>query len=162
MKHFVITTTLALYLASAVNMASAQKVLTDHYSSAKYDCVIFPGTYPSDVDGTPFTATHDQVDKAQKMVTDNLKNVKCNKKEDRDEVVKNLGKYKMQVFGYTDKLGNKILLLSCFRGDYKDKDLSSTWLSDMIMVESGGTYFWSVKYDLNKNELFEFKVSGNG
>jgi hypothetical protein len=72
-------------------------------------------------------------------------------------------KYKIQVFGYTDKEGNKMLLLNCFRNDdNKDKDLATNWLTEMIQVEDGGIYFWTIRYDVGKNGLFDFKTNGNG
>jgi hypothetical protein len=164
MKHNIQGPSLLVLALAFTMQVNAQKVVIDHYSTAKIDCAIFPDTYPVEVDGKSYTPSHDDVDNAEKALQDKLKTIKCDKKDDRDEVVKNLDKYKIQVFGYIDKAGNKMLFLNCVRTDYKDKgdkDLSTMWLTDIVQVQGGGTYFWTVKYDLGRGELSEFKLGGN-
>ena len=42
----------------------------------------------------------------------------------------------------------------------KDKDYSDLWLMERIMVFDGGGYYWNVKFNLDKNELFELGING--
>jgi hypothetical protein len=163
MKTSITTSLLAIFAFAVSTTVNAQGVTVDHYTSGKYECAIFPDTYPTDIGGKPFTPTHDQADAAIKTLEANLKKVKCDKKDDRDEIVKNLLKYKFQIFGYTDKSGSQMILINCFRNDdNKDKDLATNWLTEMIQVEDGGIYFWTIRYDVGKNDLFDFKTNGNG
>jgi hypothetical protein len=71
---------------------------------------------------------------------------------------KKLSKYKRQYFGYIDKNGDKILLINCFWS--KDKNAKDRWLTDRIMVLDGGSYYWNVKFNLNKKRLFDLDVNG--
>ena len=153
---------LAISALAFSSTLSAQSTLVDHYKSGNFDCAIFPETYLGEVEGKPFTPQRKDADEAIKLVEETLKDVKCSKKDYRDEIVKYLSKYKVQVFGYTDQSGNKILLLNYFRNDGdKDKELASIWLSEMILVDGAGTDFWNIKYDIVKKKLFEFKCDGS-
>jgi hypothetical protein len=157
-----ITLTFAFIVFGLSLIRAQSDIKTDHYNSMGFDCVIFPSSYPTELDGTPFTPAHSDLDTATRSLTAKLKTIKCDNKDDRSAITDNLPKYKIQVFGYTDKAGNKTLFLNCFRNDReKDKDLSNTWLTDMVQVQGGGNYFWTVKYDLSKGVFYDFKTNGN-
>lgn len=162
MRNNIVITALTCLLL-VVNIASfAQKGVVEHYSNKSFDCAIFPDTYPTDFEGKAFIPTHDEVDKACTAIMENLKTISCTSKDNRDEVVKNLAKYKLQIFGFTDKQGSRILYINSFRNDgNKDKELANTWLHDKIEVQNGGVYFWSVEYDLGQDELSSFQESGS-
>jgi hypothetical protein len=68
---------------------------------------------------------------------------------------KNLKNYKRQYFGYIDSKSHKILFINCFWK--KEKEV--TWLTEMINVLGGGSYFWTVKFNLNTQELFDLEVN---
>jgi hypothetical protein len=154
----------SIFFLSAINQnISAQHTAIEHYTNKGLDCAIFPDTYPTELGGKAFIPSHEDVNNAWKALTDNFKDLKCDNKDDKNEIIKNLAKYKVQIFGYADKSGNKILFMNCFRNDgSKDKDLAITWLTEMIEVQDGGTYFWTIKYNLATKELFDFKENGNG
>lgn len=163
MKKQIKSVCVALLMCTGALVSNAQTTNVEHYASKPFDCAIFPASYPTDMEGTHFTPTHDDVDKAAKPLTNGLKDVKCNNKDDLREILKNLDKYKIQVFGYVAADGTKLLFLNCFRNDKnKDKDLANSWLIDMVQVEDGGDYFWTIKFDIGKNQLIGFTENGNG
>ena len=163
MKTSITTSILAIFAIALSTTVKAQNVAVDHYTSGKFECAIFPESYPTDLGGKPFTPSHDQADEALKGLETSLKKLKVDNKDNRDDILKNIAKYKVQIFGVTDKNGAKILFLNWFRNDdNKDKDLAANWLTDMILVQDGGIYFWTIKYDADKHEFFEFKTNGNG
>ena len=69
-----------------------------------------------------------------------------------------LKKYKRQYFGYIDGNGDRILLINCFWS--KNRSDSEIWLRNRIIVNDGGSYYWNIKFNLDKNALFELVVNG--
>ncbi len=104
---------IALRGYSQTEEANAKKS-TRHYTTAKFDCVIFPADY----DGTPnnkvFTPTIDQVNLAEKAMTKQLKDAPTRHPSEMKFVVKHLADYKRQYFGYIDHKGHHILYINCF------------------------------------------------
>lgn len=165
MKNTIIRMSALFVFITAGYMANAQLLIIEHYTTKAFDCAIFPETSLASVDGTRFTPTHDDVDKAEQALTEDLKLVKCPKAQydDQKEIAKKLAKYKLQIIGYTDNEGNKTLLINAFRNDKdKDKGIAEDWLKQIIQVKDGGLYFWNIKYDIAKNHLFDFVINGNG
>ena len=140
-------------------MGSPVFAQVEHYTSQDFDCAIFGATYPTDFEGKAFVPTHDEVDKACKALMEKLKTTSCASTEARHEIVKNLTKYKFQFFGFTDSKGNKILFINSFLIG-GNKEIASSWLHDMIEVDNAGSDFWSVRYNLVKDQLYEFNDSG--
>lgn len=165
MRRMMIRISTMLYLIFLGCPGNAQFVAVEHYTTKLFDCAIFPETSPAEIEGKRFSPTHDDVDKAEKALMEDLKSIKASKgaKDAQNEIVTNLPKYKLQIFGYIDKNGDKMLFVNCFRNDKdEDKELANSWLKELIWVEGGGVYFWTVKYNLAKNALTEFKISDNG
>lgn len=73
---------------------------------------------------------------------------------------RHLKKYKRQYFGYTDEKNDRILFINCFWG--KEIMHENEWLKQRIMVNDGGSYYWSVKYNIKTDKLFELYVNGEG
>lgn len=72
----------------------------------------------------------------------------------------NLKKYKRQYFGYINKNNEHTLFINCFWGD--EIFHKNEWLKNRIMVLDGGSYYWNVKYNIEKDELFDLDVNGGG
>ena len=43
----------------------------------------------------------------------------------------------------------------------KEKEEFLIWLKEQVKVLDGGSYFWNVKFDISKNELYDLYVNGN-
>lgn len=132
----------------------------DHYKTKTFDVAIFPANYFGLIPGKRFTPTRQEIDKAEIALQNNLKslNRQLINQSSTPIIHKNLKKYKRQYFGYIDYNGNRILLINCFWT--KDKDDTERWLTDQKMVDDGGSYYWNIKFNLDKNELFDLYING--
>jgi len=122
----------------------------ERYKTNKFDEAIFPVNYFDILTGQRFSPIRQDIDKAEILLTNNLRNI--NKQLANQFSIpiihNNLHKYKRQYFGYIDKNGDKILLISCFWA--KDKDDNNRWLTNRVMALDGGSYYWNVKFNLKK------------
>lgn len=132
----------------------------DHFKTAKFDVAIFPANYLDLISGQRFTPTRQEVEKVEIALNDNLKvlNKLLVNQSSTPIIHKKLHKYKRQYFGYIDKNGNRILLINSFWS--KDKEDTDRWLKERIMVLDGGSFYWNVKFNLDKNELFDLVING--
>ncbi len=159
-----VATILTLILLTTFNcfgQADTTFKKADRYKTNKFDVAIFPANYLDLISGQRFTPTRQEIEKAEIALNNNLKDLnKLLINQSSTPVIhKNLHKYKRQYFGYIDKNGNRILLINCFWS--MDKDDSDRWLTDRIMVLDGGSYYWNVKFNLDKNELFDLDINGD-
>jgi len=132
----------------------------DHYKTNKFDVAIFPANYFDLIPGHRFSPTRQEIEKAEIALNYNLKilNKQLVNQSSTPIIHKNLHKYKLQYFGYIEKNGDRILLINCFWS--KNLDDNDRWLTDRISVLDGGSYYWNVKYNLDKNELFDLYING--
>jgi len=135
-------------------------VEADHYKTQKFDVAIFPANSRDLIGGQRFTPTRADIDRAERALKIELKNLNTNLQNQSSTPIihRKLRKYKRQYFGYIDKHGDQILLINCFWSN--DKGEHDRWLRKMIMVYDGGSYYWNIKFNLDKNELFELRVNG--
>jgi hypothetical protein len=131
-----------------------------HYKTKKFDVTIFPANYFGLIPGKRITPTKQEIDKAEIALQNSLKiiNKQLVNQSSTPIIHKNLKKYKRQYFGYTDKNGDRILLINCFWS--RNKDNTERWLTDQKMFNDGGSYYWNVKFNLDKNELFDLYING--
>ncbi len=130
-----------------------------HYQTDKFDAAIFPATSTAVLSGSKrFTPTKDDVDRAEEALLQQLPELNNDhQNQDNTPVIeKNLKKYWRQYFGYIDNNGKKILFINAFWK--KDKE-NENWLTDMINVEGGGSYYWTVKLNLDTEELFDITIN---
>jgi len=132
----------------------------DHYKTKRFDVAIFPSNYFDLIPGQRFTPTRQEIDQAELSLATDLKtlNNPLVNQSSTPIIHKNLHKYKRQYFGYIDKNGDRFLLINCFWA--RDKDDTERWLKGRIMVLDGGSYYWNVKFNLDKKQLFELDVKG--
>jgi hypothetical protein len=141
--------------------SNVDSTISDHYQTRKFDVVIF-SAYSHDLFPGPerFTPTKQEIENAELALLKQLAVLNSDRQNQYATPVidKNLSKYKRQYFGYIDNNGNKILFINCFWRRDKDSDLN--WLKERIRVLDGGSYFWNVKYNISKDELFDLEVNG--
>lgn len=132
----------------------------ERYKTNKFDVAIFPSYYFDLIGGQRFTPTRQDIDKAEFALLTDLKTLNKDliNQTSTPVIHKNLKKYKRQYFGYIDQNGDRILLINCFWS--RDIDLSERWLKDRIVVLDGGSYYWSVKFNLDKKQLFDLDING--
>lgn len=145
----------------SVAQDTIQSNVAEHYQTAEFDVAIFP---ENSIDILPgkgrFTPSRDEIKLAEKSLITQLRELNSEKLNQHESPVidKNLKKYKRQYFGYIDENGNKILLINCFWR--KEKEESLLWLKERIRVLDGGSYFWNVKFNIAKMQLFDLDVNG--
>ncbi len=132
----------------------------DHYKTKRFDVAIFPSNYLDLIPGQRFTPTRQEIEQAEISLATDIKtlNNQLVNQSSTPIIHKNLHKYKRQYFGYIDKNGDRILLINCFWA--KDRDDTDSWLTGRIMVLDGGSYYWNVKFNLDKKQLFDLDVNG--
>lgn len=155
-----VLTVILLATFNSFGQADTIFIKADHYKTKKFDVAIFPATYFGLIPGKRFTPTQQEINKAEIALQNSLKiiNKQLVNQSSTPVIHKNLKKYKRQYFGYIDKNGDRILLINCFWS--RNKYDSEGWLTDQRMVLDGGSYYWNVKFNLEKNELFDLDING--
>lgn len=154
-------TILTLILLIASNGFGQTFEKAERYRTKQFDVAIFPANYLDLIPGQRFTPTKQDVDNAERILRNKLKslNVQLVNQSPSPIIHKKLRKYKRQYFGYVDKNGDRILLINCFWA--KSKHDSNRWLLERIDVLDGGSYYWNVKVNLEREELFDLGVNGH-
>lgn len=67
-----------------------------------------------------------------------------------------LKKYLRQYVGFVNSKGEKVIWVNFLW----NKDLTEKAAYEIIHVQDGGSYFWSIKINIDKEELFELSVNG--
>ncbi|WP_316787004.1 hypothetical protein [Pedobacter frigiditerrae] len=132
----------------------------DHYKTKRFDVAIFPSNYLDLIPGQRFTPTRQEINQAEISLATDLKtlNNQLVNQFSTPIIHKKLHKYKRQYFGYIDKNGDRILLINCFWA--KDKYDTDRWLTSRILVLDGGSYYWNVKFNLDKKQLLDLDING--
>jgi hypothetical protein len=158
----VITITTIILLTTFNSFGQSDSIFkkADYYKTKNFEVAIFPANYFGLISGKRFTPTKQEIDKAEIALKKYLKNINKQliNQSSTSIIHKNLKKYKRQYFGYLDINGNRILFINCFWS--KEKDKNERWLTEQKMVHDGGSYYWNIKFNLQKNELFELEVNG--
>lgn len=131
-----------------------------HYKTKDFDVAIFPKESEAFFTKQErFTPEKSDIDKAEKALRSGLKNInRARSNQSSSPIIdENLNKYKRQYFGFIDENGDKYLLINSFWGE-DDNDYN--WLNKIVIVEDGGSYYWSVKYYLEEDELRDLSVNG--
>ncbi|HOF16284.1 MAG TPA: hypothetical protein PLF32_09005 [Bacteroidales bacterium] len=76
---------------------------------------------------------------------------------DRPIIHLNFDKYIRQYMGYINKRGEKIIDVNCFWKSYQNK--FPYWKRIRIEVMDGGSYYWSIKVNINKKKCFNYMVN---
>jgi len=159
MKKFsILLTVLILTIFYGFGQSNTNKIEAEHYKTKQFDVAIFPANYIDIFPGKRFTPTKQDIDKAEVALIRDLEKLNSQKQNQTSTplIHKNLRKYKRQYFGYIDKNGQRILLINCFW----DNDSENYWLKDRVQVFDGGSYYWDIKYNIDKDELFDLCING--
>ncbi len=160
-KHLlsIILIGLSLEGFSQVETAKATKS-GQHYTTTKFDCVIFPADFDGTTNDKVFTPTTDQVNIAENAMGKQLKDAPNLHPTEMKFVLKHLADYKRQYFGYIDHKNHHILYINCFMSDEDNSDdNTTTWLSEEIKSAHGGAYYWQATFDLDANMFIKVNFS---
>lgn len=134
--------------------------IADHYKTSKFDVAIFPATSLDMIPGKRFTPTRKEIELAEFSLKNELKdlNKPLINQHDSPIIHKRLRNFKRQYFGYINESGHRILLINCFW----NKQANENWLNSKVSVLDGGSYYWSINYDLNTLVLYDLYINGSG
>ena len=166
MKHFIklicllLLSTQCFGQAKPASKPASKKV--DHYKTAKFEVAIFPADSAAVIEeGERFTPDRKEVDKAEKALTMQLKELNKKKQGQKksDIIHEHLDMYGRQYFGYIDpKTKHKVLLINSFVFG-NDPTIDRQFLKEFIMSPEGGSAYWRVSYDIDADKLFSFKIN---
>ncbi len=159
MRRFsLLLSVLLLTIFHGLGQANSNHIEAEHYKTKKFDVAIFPANYIDMIPGKRFTPTKQDIDKSEFALIRDLEKLNRQKQNQTSTplIHKNLRRYKRQYFGYIDKDGQRILLINCFW----DKDAENSWLKDRVQVFDGGSYYWDIKYCIDKDKLFDLSING--
>ncbi len=136
---------------------------TQHYTTTKYDCVIFPADFDGTTNNNVFTPSFDQVNMAEKAMDKQLKGLPNQYPVLVKYVVKHLKDYKRQYFGYVDQKGHHILYINCFMSD-AGEDNTGKWLTQKVEATRVGANCWQTIFDLDEGRFVrvDFLDAGSG
>jgi hypothetical protein len=122
--------------------------------SADYELPIFDRA-----DKSRFTPSVDEVMKFEKELERRIKEINKNRPNQGRHygpiIDKNLAKYIRQYAGFINDKGGKVIHAGL---NWKRND--EEWKTDFILVFDGGSYHWTIRYNLDKDEFFHFGVNG--
>jgi len=102
-----------------------------------------------------------QIDSAEQILRSGIMQINANQYNQGGDcplIHKKLSRYKRQYFGYIDSNGDKIVYINCF---WEKLPANNSWKTHEKVVLDGCSYFWSIKVNLNKKQLFELGVNGS-
>ncbi len=112
-----------------------------------------------------FTPTIEDVEKAEKLLFDNIKaEYKNHSKHGASygpSVDKRLHNYIRQYFGYYTDEGEKVIFISCLVKtpyDFKNQQVPN-WLKGAVLVINGGSNYWQVQANLYSNYIFNLQIN---
>lgn len=154
MKFYI---SIMIFLFGILNIQS--QTVAKHFKTNDFDVAIFPGNLKEPINFEGFEITKKEILKAEKKLSSSLKLININLENQHNNPVihKKLKKYKRQYIGLYDENGRKYLLINAF-WSYRIK---AEWLNKIIEVSDGGSYYWSIKYYLDTDELIDLNVNGH-
>lgn len=152
----------ALLLTHKLSSQDLNRDTIDHYITNDFECVILPvSRYTFNIGG--YTPTREEIDNAEKVLKSDLKRLnrkRINQGINNSPVIhENLRNYVRQYFGYIDNKGNKHLFINFIWRPSAEK---LNWLEEEVNMIDGGSYFWSIRYNINKKRLFDLSINGQG
>jgi|688.fasta_scaffold923732_2 hypothetical protein len=144
------------FLSAQINFIKA-----DSFQLNSIQIAIFPKEYDDIYLKNRYTLTKEEVEMAEKNLRDCFSNIIPYSGYPKQVIfiVKHYNEFKRQYFGYLDSNGNKIIEINCFRS--KHPWILKDWLKKRIIVNDGGSNFWSVKYNTQTHEFFQLVINGS-
>jgi hypothetical protein len=87
-----------------------------------------------------------------------LNKIKINQVTGCPNINKKLAKYCRQYFGFINTKGEKIIWINMFW----NRDLNDRGKYELISVNDGCSYYWSIEVNITARALSNLKVNGNG
>jgi hypothetical protein len=109
-----------------------------------------------------YTPSREDILNVEQLLKDKLKcenSELINQKNSCPVIHKNLKKYVRQYVGFINTDGEKIIWINLLW----DKNIDDSSLKEeIIMVNDGCSYYWNVKINIDKKDLYELNINGRG
>ena len=134
-----------------------------HIKEKGFEGYIFPKEYalvvPFDNMKDRYTPTRQDIFNAELIVKKQLATLNkplTNQVNGCPIIHKELKKYKRQYVGFINSEGDSIVWMNFIWG----KRISDVWNKDVVIVLDGCSYFWNIKVNLSKKEVFDLQING--
>lgn len=154
-----------LFISGTTSAQVTKKISeqTTFVNGGQFKGVIFSADYELPIfdhaDKSRFTPTVDEVMKFEKELERRIKEINKNRPNQGRHygpiIDKNLDKYSRQYAGFINDKGERVIHAGL---NWKRND--EEWKTDFILVFDGGSYHWTIRYNLDKDEFFHFGVNG--
>ena len=173
-----ILTSCSVYQTEKIAIKADNNIeLTNTYIKTKrFEGVIFDQNKSVfGLDNNRFTPTINDIKKAENILHNQIADLNeqgLNQIDDCPKIHKKLDKYRRQYLVLIDKNGDKIIYINCFwiqRGldDFMTRRFLSgqtiqdeRWTKEFVSILDGCSYFWSIKVNLTRMELFDLRING--
>lgn len=142
------------------------QLATTHIKEQNFEGYIFNERHFAlisiDDESRRYTPTKEEIIIAEKILSDNLKCTNKNLENQNNEcpkIHKNLKKYLRQYVGFLDKNGDKVIWVNFI---WKNKISEEMIKKDIVQVSDGCSYYWNIQININKKELSNLSVNGQG
>lgn len=107
-----------------------------------------------------YTPSKEDVIQLEKLIKSDLKEVNTslnNQGGDNPIIHRCLKKYLRQYVGFINNNGEKIVWVNFI---WENNTSKAKMSKDIIDVMDGASYYWNIKVNLSKNQLFDLSVNG--
>lgn len=133
--------------------------IAKHIFTSSYNVAVFPASFSFPVNGERFTPTDDNVFFAERALSRDMRSLNKDRLYQTDDFLihTRLRVFKRQYFGYINEDGEKVLVINAFWNGIEQAS-EDEWLNKVIKG-SQAPYFWTVKYNLDSNELYDLVIA---
>lgn len=131
------------------------------YSTTSFTAAIFFDSYPLKGYTVRFKPTKREVDKTEKALSRDLMQLNKDRKyQTRDFIIhKRLMRYNRQYFGIVAENGDRIIFVNAYFAEQNKDPHADIFLKELVQVQGEGPKYWSIKYNLDQDVLFNFDIS---
>ncbi|MCC5923681.1 MAG: hypothetical protein JJT77_07830 [Crocinitomicaceae bacterium] len=144
---------------SQSNNKKQDQPIAKHIFTSSYNVAIFPASFPFPVKGERFTPSDDNIFFAERALSRDMRSLNQDRLYQTDDFLihTRLRVFNRQYFGYINEAGEKVLIINAFWNGL-EQESENAWLNKVIKG-SQAPYFWSVKYNIDLNELYDFVIA---
>jgi hypothetical protein len=104
----------------------------------------------------------EQISIAEKLIKMNIGKMNIDKLNQYDNcpvIHKNLKKYARQYIGFINEKGEKVVWINFIWKKY-NSHITDMMDKEIIYFHDGCSYFWNIKVNIDKNQVYDLKING--
>jgi hypothetical protein len=144
---------------SQTSPETKEEPIAKHIFTSSYNVAVFPKSFPFSAPGERFTPSDDNVFFAERSLSRDMRSLNKDRLYQTDDFLihTRLRVFNRQYFGYINEAGEKVLIINAFWNGL-EQESEDAWLNKVIKG-SQAPYFWSVKYNIDLNVLYDFVIA---